>query len=188
MISRKEREATTVLTDVVTLRRNARANFARGAVTANYSGDRSALLGFLNNALATELVCVLRYRRHHFLAKGFASKSVADEFMAHANEELGHLDLLAQRIVQLGGEPDFEPNSLARRSHAEYVDGETLVDMIKVNLVAECIAIDSYRELIAYIGDSDSTTLRLIQAILGVEEQHADELADLLDRGARITR
>ena len=128
MISKKERQATTALTDVVTLRRNARANFEHGAVTASYSGNRAALLGYLNDALATELVCVLRYRRHHFLAKGLASKSVADEFMAHANEELGHADLLAQRIVQLGGEPDFEPNrgDQGQQSRAADLDHEEL--------------------------------------------------------------
>jgi bacterioferritin len=168
------------LTDVTTLRVQARAHIDQGAVTAGYSADRSEVIKLLNDALATELVCVLRYRRHHFMARGIHAKSTADEFLIHSNEEQGHADLLAQRIVQLGGEPDFSPDSLNGRSHAEYIEGVSLVDMIRENLVAERIAIDSYRELIAWLGHQDPTTSHLLKQILTVEEEHADELADLL--------
>ena len=168
------------LTDVATLRRQARKHIEEGAVTAGYAADREAVLKLLNEALATEIVCVLRYRRHYFMARGIHSKGVAEEFLAHSNEELGHADQIAERIVQLGGEPDFAPDSLTSRSHAEYVAGKTLVGMIKEDLVAERIAIDSYRGMIEYIGDQDPTTSELLKGILAVEEEHADELADLL--------
>lgn len=168
------------LTDVQTLRTQARKHLGEGAVTAGYSADRTMVLQQLNEALATEIVCVLRYRRHHFMARGIDARSTADEFMAHSNEELGHADRLAERIVQLGGEPDFSPDSLSGRSHAEYVTGDTLVEMITEDLVAERIAIDSYRELIQYLGNEDPTTSHLLREILAVEEEHADELADLL--------
>jgi len=168
------------LTDVQTLRKQARQHIEEGAVTAGYGADRETVLKLLNDALATEIVCVLRYRRHHFMAKGIQSKSIADEFLVHANEEQGHADQLAERIVQLGGEPDFAPNGLVSRSHSEYVTGDSLLDMIKENLVAERIAIDSYREMIQYLGEQDPTTGRMLEGILAVEEQHADELADLL--------
>ncbi|MDP3846789.1 MAG: ferritin-like domain-containing protein [Pseudomonas sp.] len=167
-------------TDVETLRKQARKHIEQGAVTPGYSADRFEVLQQLNQALATEIVCVLRYRRHHFMARGIHSKGVADEFLAHSNEEQGHADELAARIVQLGGEPDFAPDSLTERSHAEYVAGSSLADMIKEDLVAERIAIDSYRELIVYLGDQDPTTSQMLKGILAVEEQHADELADLL--------
>ncbi len=172
--------ASIVLTDVKTLRQQARQHIEEGAVTAGYAADRTVVLTQLNNALATEIVCMLRYRRHHFMARGIHAKSTADEFLIHSNEEQGHADRLAERIVQLGGEPDFSPDSLSGRSHAEYRAGESLVDMIKENLVAERIAIDSYRELIQYLGDQDPTTSQLLKEILAVEEEHADELADLL--------
>ena len=168
------------LTDIATLRRRARRHIEGGAVTAGYTGDRVEVLRLLNEALATEIVCVLRYRRHHFMARGIDAKSTADEFLVHSNEELAHADRLAERIVQLGGEPDFAPDTLVRRSHAEYVAGATLVDMIREDLVAERIAIDSYREFIGFLGDHDSTTSQMLKQILAVEEQHADELADLL--------
>jgi bacterioferritin len=168
------------LTDVPTLRKRARQHIEEGAVTSGYGADREAVLKLLNDALATEIVCVLRYRRHHFMARGIHSKGVAEEFLAHSNEEQGHADQLAERIVQLGGEPDFSPQSLARRSHAEYVAGTTLIEMIKEDLIAERIAIDSYREFVQYLGDRDPTTQRLLKSILAVEEAHADELADLL--------
>ena len=174
-------ENTDNLTDVATLRRRARQHLDDGAVTSGYGADRETVLGLLNAALATELVCVLRYRRHHFMAKGIQSKGIADEFLAHSNEEQGHADQLADRIVQLGGEPDFSPDSLASRSHAEYVEGESLVGMIKEDLVAERIAIDSYRDFIRYLGDQDPTTRRMLETILAVEEQHADELSNLLE-------
>ena len=168
------------LSNVKTLREQARINIEQGAVTAGYSADRTEVVKLLNDALATEIVCVLRYRRHHFMARGIVAKSIADEFLLHSNEEQGHADQLAGRIVQLGGEPDFSPDSLTGRSHAEYVAGETLVEMIKEDLVAERIAIDSYRELIQYLGDKDPTTSKMLKEILAVEEEHADELADLL--------
>lgn len=173
-------DAKTTMTDVKMLRKQARQNIDDGAVTAGYSADRVAVLKLLNDALATEIVCVLRYRRHYFMARGIQSKSVADEFLIHSNEEQGHADQLAERIVQLGGEPDFSPDGLLSRSHAEYVAGNSLVDMIKEDLVAERIAIDSYREAIQYLDDLDPTTRRMLEGILAVEEQHADELADLL--------
>ena len=173
--------AKAVLSDVKTLRKNARQHVERGAVTAGYPADRVELIKLLNDALATELVCVLRYRRHHFMARGLIAKSIADEFLVHSNEEQGHADLLAGRIVQLGGEPDFAPDSLSARSHAEYVPGVTLMEMIREDLVAERIAIDSYRELIQYLGDRDPTTRHMLVDILMVEEEHADELADLLE-------
>ncbi|KAF0191278.1 MAG: bacterioferritin [Gammaproteobacteria bacterium] len=169
-----------VLTDVQTLRKQARQHIEDGAVTAGYGADRATVLTLLDGALATELVCVLRYRRHYFMAKGLQSKSIADEFLVHSNEEQGHADQIAERIVQLGGEPDFSPESLVSRSHAEYVAGDSLIDMIKEDLVAERIAIDSYRDIIQYLGEHDSTTGRMLEGILAVEEQHADELADLL--------
>lgn len=168
------------LTDVKTLRKRARQHIDDGAVTSGYSADRKTVLKLLNDALATEIVCVLRYRRHHFMAKGIEAKSVADEFLIHANEELGHADQIADRIVQLGGEPDFSPRGLMSHSHSEYVAGNSLVDMIKENLVAERIAIDSYRDMIQYLRTQDPTTGRMLEGILAVEEEHADEMADLL--------
>jgi bacterioferritin len=169
-----------LLTEVKTLRIQARKHIEEGAVTAGYSADRPKVITLLNEALATEIVCVLRYRRHHFMARGIHAKSIADEFLIHSSEEQGHADQLAERIVQLGGEPDFAPDGLSGRSHAEYVAGGSLLDMIKENLVAERIAIDSYRELIQYLGDEDPTTSHMLMEILAVEEKHADELSDLL--------
>ena len=168
------------LTDVSTLRKRARQHIDDGSVTAGYSADRDAVLKLLNASLATELVCVLRYRRHHFMARGIHSQSVAQEFLDHSNEEQGHADQIAERMVQLGGSPDFAPNGIAGRSHAEYVAGDTLASMIREDLVAERIAIDSYRDIIVYLGEQDPTTRRMLEGILAVEEQHADELADLL--------
>jgi bacterioferritin len=170
----------TVPIDVKALRQRARQHIEQGAVTAGYGADRKNVLKLLNDSLATEIVCVLRYRRHHFMARGIHSQAVAEEFLAHSVEEQGHADQLAERIVQLGGEPDFAPGSLVGRSHAEYVEGTTLSDMIKEDLVAERIAIDSYRDFIAYLGTQDPTTRCLLESILAVEEEHADDLADLL--------
>lgn len=167
-------------TDIGVLRAKAREHIEEGAVTASYGADRATVLQMLNEALATEIVCVLRYRRHYFMAKGLESKSIAEEFLLHSNEEQGHADQIAERIVQLGGEPDLSPDSLVSRSHAEYVEGHGLVDMIRENLVAERIAIDSYRAMIQYLSDGDTTTRRLLEEILQVEEEHADELLDLL--------
>lgn len=172
---------THILTDVATLRSQARLHIEAGAVTAGYGADRDQVVKMLNEALATEIVCVLRYRRHHFMARGIHGQSVGAEFLIHSNEEQGHADLLAARIVQLGGEPDFSPDNLSKLSHAEYVAGETLTQMIQENLVAERIAIDSYRDMILYLGDQDPTTCGLLKQILAVEEEHADELADLLE-------
>ena len=171
---------TSFLTDTQTLRKRARQHIDAGSVTAGYSADREKVLKLLNDSLATELVCVLRYRRHHFMARGIHSQSVAQEFLDHSNEEQGHADQLAERIVQLGGAPDFAPDGLTSRSHAEYVEGDSLVGMIREDLVAERIAIDSYRGIVQYLGDNDPTTRRMVEGILAVEEQHADELADLL--------
>ncbi|CAN7383940.1 bacterioferritin [compost metagenome] len=170
------------LSDVKTLRERARKHIDDGAVTAGYAADRGTVLKLLNDALATEIVCVLRYRRHYYMAKGPNSKSVADEFLAHSNEEQGHADQIAERIVQLGGEPDFAPDGLTSRSHAEYVAGTSLTEMIKEDLVAERIAIDSYREIIRFLGERDPTSRRMMEGILAVEEEHADEMADLLSR------
>lgn len=169
------------LSNVKTLRKNARKHIEQGAITESYAADRVEVIRLLNDSLATEIICVLRYRRHHFMARGLVAKSIADEFLVHSNEEQGHADLLAGRIVQLGGEPDFAPDGLSARSHAEYVEGKDLLDMIKEDLVAERIAIDSYRELIRYLGEKDSTTRKMLDGILAVEEQHADELADLME-------
>jgi bacterioferritin len=171
----------THMTDVTTLRSRARQHIDEGAVTEGYAADREVVLKMLNDALATEIVCMLRYRRHHFMARGIHAKGITEEFLAHAIEEQGHADLIAERIVQLGGKPDFAPQGLADRSHAEYVEGNTLVEMIREDLVAERIAIDSYREMIQYIGDLDPTTGRMLESILAVEEEHADELSDLLE-------
>ncbi len=167
--------------DVAAMRQRARKHIEGGAVTSSYGADRNTVLKMLNDSLATELVCVLRYRRHHFMARGIHSQAVAAEFLAHSNEEQGHADQIAERIVQLSGEPNFSPASLPGRSHAEYVEGTTLAEMIKENLVAERIAIDSYRDFIRYLGDQDSTTRRMLESILATEEEHADDLADLLD-------
>lgn len=166
--------------DITELRRSARQHIEEGAVTAGYSANRQGVIDLLNEALATELVCVLRYRRHHFMASGIHSQATAAEFLTHSKEEQGHADQIAERIVQLGGEPDFSPDSLTKRSHAEYVEGATLADMIRENLVAERIAIDSYRHAIEFVGADDPTTRRLFESILEVEEEHAEELADLL--------
>ena len=169
------------LTDIKTLRERARKHIEQGAVTEGYKADRDTVVKLLNEALATEIVCVLRYKRHYFMATGINAESVAAEFLQHANEEQGHADLIAQRIVQLGGEPDFNPEGLLTRSHAEYVAGDTLTDMIKEDLVAERIAIDSYREMINYVANDDPTTRRMLEGILAMEEEHADDLVSLLE-------
>lgn len=168
------------LTDIKTLRERARQHIERGAVTEGYKADLGTVIKLLNEALATEIVCVLRYKRHYFMASGINAEGVAAEFLQHANEEQGHADLIAQRIVQLGGEPNFSPEGLLTRSHAEYVEGDTLIDMIKEDLVAERIAIDSYREMINYLGNDDPTTRRMLEGILAMEEEHADDLVSLL--------
>lgn len=166
--------------NVEELRKRARKDVEEGAVTKGYPGEKEAIIEMLNAALATELVCVLRYRKHYYMAKGIDSEPVAQEFLEHANEELAHVDKLAVRIAQLGGNPDLNPNTFLARSHSEYVEADNLKDMINENLVAERIAIDSYRAMIEFIGGSDPTTRRLLEEILEVEEEHADELADLI--------
>ena len=170
------------LTDVQELRRRARQHIEEGAVTEGYRGDRETVVKLLNEALATEIVCVLRYKRHYFMAQGIHADPIAQEFLTHANEEQGHADQIAARIIQLGGEPNFSPDGLLTRSHSEYVEGTTLQDMIKEDLVAERVAIDSYTEMIRYIGDNDITTRRILEQILAVEEEHADDMASLLEK------
>jgi bacterioferritin len=168
------------LTDVKELRRRAREHIDQGAVTIGYQADREKVIEVLNEALATEIVCVLRYKRHYFMATGIHAQAVAQEFLEHANDEQGHADRIAERITQLGGEPDFNPAGLVSRSHSEYVEGESLIDMIRENLVAERIAIESYGEIIRFLGDRDITSRRLMEEILAVEEEHADDLRDLM--------
>jgi bacterioferritin len=168
------------LSSIAALRQRARQNIDEGAVTTGYAADREAVIRLLNEALATELVCVLRYKRHYFMAKGINADPIKAEFLAHAGEEMSHADLLAKRIVELGGEPNFSPDGMSMRSHAEYVEGGTLNAMIKENLVAERIAIESYREMIDYLAGNDPTTQRMLKEILASEEEHADDLASLL--------
>ncbi|QBF29013.1 bacterioferritin [Pseudomonas tructae] len=168
------------LTDVKTLRERARQHVEKGAVTEGYSADRKTILRLLNESLATEWVCALRYKRHYYMASGIKASVAADEFLEHATQELEHADKLAERIVQLGGEPDLNPDNLSKNSHAQYVAGSNLKEMVLEDLVAERIAIDSYREIIRYIGESDPTTRRIFEDILAQEEEHADDMADLL--------
>jgi bacterioferritin len=170
------------LTDVKTLRKRARQHIEEGAVTATYGGDTKTAIKVLNDALATEIVCVLRYKRHYFMAKGIHAAPVAAEFLEHANDEQAHADRIAERIVQLGGAPNLSPDGLLTRSHTEYVEADDdLVAMIKENLVAERIAVDSYREIANYFAAFDSTTRKMIEDIQAEEEEHADDLADLLE-------
>jgi bacterioferritin len=170
------------VSDIENIRKQARKNIDKGAVTAGYSADRETVIKLLNQALATELVCVLRYKYHYYMASGINSQAIKAEFLAHANEEQGHADLIAERITQLDGKPNLSPVGLADRSHADYVEGEDLADMIKEDLVAERIAIDSYREMINYIGADDSTTRRVLEGILAMEEEHAEEMNTLLEQ------
>ena len=169
-----------IIKDVQTIRERARQHIEEGAMTFDYKADRETVIKLLNEALATELVCVLRYRRHYFMAEGMNAESVKSEFLAHAGEEQAHADQLAERIVQLGGEPNLSPEGLADRSHSEYIEGENLEDMIKEDLVAERIAIESYRDMIAFVGSDDPTTRRLLEEILMKEEEHAEDLVSLL--------
>jgi bacterioferritin len=168
------------LSDIKTLRERARRHIEQGAVTEGYKADRETVIKLLNEALATEIVCVLRYKRHYFMAQGIHADPVAEEFLQHANEEQGHADQLAARITQLGGEPNFNPEGLLTRSHSEYVEGQSLLDMVREDLVAERIAIDSYAEMARYLGENDPTTRRMMEGILAVEEEHADDLAKIL--------
>jgi bacterioferritin len=168
------------LSDVSDLRRKAREHIDQGPVTDSYGADRERVIAVLNEALATELVCVLRYKRHFYMAEGLDSGPVAAEFAQHATEEQGHADMIAARIVQLQGEPDFNPETLMNRSHAEYVPGTDLLDMVKEDLVAERVAISSYGEVVQWLGNSDVTTRRMLEGILAVEEEHADDLLTFL--------
>jgi bacterioferritin len=172
-------------TDIKTLRDRARRHIEQGAVTFGYKADREVVIRLLNEALATEIICVLRYKRHYFMANGLFAQSVANEFLEHANEEQQHADQIAERIVQLGGSPDLSPQGLMTRSHSEYVEGGSLQDMIKEDLVAERVAIDSYREMIEYIGTDDSTTRAMLEGILAREEEHAEDLVSLLNELGR---
>jgi bacterioferritin len=169
------------ISDTATLRAKARKDIEDGAITDSYTADREAVIKLLNDALATEYVCVLRYYRHYFMAKGMLADAVKGEFLEHAQQEQAHAGKLAERIVQLGGEPDLNPDTLTRRSHAEDKEGKDLRDMVRENLIAERIAIDSYREMINFVGDKDTTTKRILEEILAQEEEHADEFADLLE-------
>jgi bacterioferritin len=173
---------TPFLSDVQELRRRARENMMRGPVTSDYRGDVQRAVDVLNQALATELVCVLRYKRHYYMSRGIYKDAVADEFLQHANEEQEHADWIAERITQLGGEPNFNPEGMTTRSHSEYKEGENMIDMIKENLVAERIAIESYREMIRFFGENDPTTRRMLERILAVEEEHANDMVDLLEQ------
>jgi bacterioferritin len=176
------------LTDIEEIRKRARRQIEQGAVTEGYKGDRKAVIGILNQALATEIVCVLRYKRHYFMARGIHSQPVAEEFLEHANEEQGHADMIAARIVQLDGEPDFNPAGLLTRSHSEYVEGGTLIDMIREDLVAERIAIESYSEIIRFLGGNDPTSRRVMEEVLAKEEEHADDMSNLLERIEKETK
>ncbi len=168
------------LTDIETLRNRAREKMLQGPITDTYGADLKRVIEVLNEVLATEIVCVLRYKRHFYMAEGINSTPVAAEFLQHANEEQQHADMVAQRIVQLQGEPDFNPATLISRSHAEYAEGNSLIDMIEEDLVAERVAISSYQEIIRWLGSNDPTTRRMIEDILGMEEEHADDLLTLL--------
>lgn len=172
--------------DVEELRRRARIHIERGAVTQGYMGDLAVIINLLNDALATEIVCVLRYKRHYYTAEGIYAESIKQEFLQHAAEEQVHADQIAARIVQLGGEPDLDPKGLAMRSHSEYKKGTSLVDMVKEDLIAERIAIESYTEMIGYIGDKDPTTRRMLEGILAMEEEHADDLSSMLSTLDRV--
>lgn len=185
-VFRREDKGTkqTTATHVTEIRKRARANVEAGAVTQGYRADREAVIKLLNEALATEIVCVLRYKRHYYMASGIHAQTAATEFLEHAVMEQSHADRIAERIVQLGGAPDLNPDTLTSRSHAEYVDGSTLNDMLRENLVAERIAIESYTEFIRYLADDDPTTRRMIEEILATEEEHADDLKTLMERFA----
>jgi bacterioferritin len=169
-------------TDIQTLRNRARMHIENGPVTEGYKADRERVIDVLNTALATEIVCVLRYKRHYFTASGINAEGVKAEFLQHANEEQQHADWLAERITQLGGKPNFSPVGLTERSHSEYAEGTDLQSMIRENLVAERIAIESYSEIIRWLGNDDPTTRRLMEEILKAEEEHADDMANLLAR------
>ena len=168
------------LTDIKTIRERARQEIESGAVTQDYSLDKEQVIRVLNEALATEIVCVLRYRFHYYMASGIHKEGAAQEFLEHSNEEQRHADMLAERIKQLGGKPEMNPAIVAQTSHSEYVEGSSLEDMLREDLVAERIAIQTYREMVAFFGEKDPTSRRMMEEILAVEEEHADDIADLL--------
>ncbi len=168
------------LTDVQTLRARAREEIEKGPITDSYGADRDRVIQVLNEVLATEIVCTLRYKRHYYMATGLNASGVAAEFLQHANDEMVHVDMVAARITQLQGEPDFNPEGLVTRSHAEYKEGKDLVDMVKEDLVAERVAVASYQEIIRWLGDGDPTTRRMMEEILATEEEHAEDLLNLL--------
>lgn len=170
---------TPTLSDADSLK-SASKHVGQGAVTSGYKGDRKAVVEMLNRALATELVCILRYKRHYYTASGLQNGAIKSEFLQHALDEQSHVDLLAERIVQLNGKPDFNPATLLERSHAQYDESDSLHAMIKANLVAERIAIDAYRDMIEKIGDTDPTTTHMLIGIMSKEEEHADDMRDLL--------
>ena len=170
------------VSDIQELRRRAREHMLEGAVTSSYKADRDTVVSILNEVLATEIVCVLRYKRHYYMATGIHAQSVAEEFLEHAIEEQGHADLAAERIAQFGGDPNFNPEGLATRSHSQYVEGKSLLDMVREDLVAERIAVESYSEIIRYLGDDDPTTRIAMEKILAKEEEHADDMKKLLER------
>jgi bacterioferritin len=169
------------LTDIETIRKRARQHIEAGAVTADYKADRATVLRLLNEALATEIVCTLRYRYHYYMVSGINAKSVAAEFQEHAAEEQEHADRIAKRITELDGVPNFSPDGMSSRSHSEYVEGNDIIDMIKENLIAERIAIDTYRGIVQYLGNDDPTTRRMMEEILAVEEEHAEDMKSLLE-------
>jgi bacterioferritin len=169
------------VSDVKELRRRARDHMEHGAVTSSYKADRETVIRILNEVLATELVCVLRYKRHYYMATGIHAQAVAAEFLEHAIEEQEHADVAAERITQLGGEPNLNPEGLATRSHSQYIEGTNLLDMVREDLIAERIAVESYNEIIRYLGDDDPTTRIAMEKILGKEEEHADDMKKLLD-------
>ena len=169
------------VSDIQELRRRAREHMEQGAVTSSYSANRETVIRILNEVLATEIVCVLRYKRHYYMATGIHAQAVAAEFLEHANEEQSHADIAAERITQLGGEPNFDPEGLATRSHSQYVAGGSLLDMVREDLVAERIAVESYTEIIRYLGDDDPTTRIAMEKIMAKEEEHADDMKKLLD-------
>jgi bacterioferritin len=172
----------TFVSDIKAIRERAREHIDRGAITDGYRADRESVIRILNEALATEIVCTLRYKRHYYMANGIHSKSVADEFLEHANEEQQHADMIGKRIVQLGGAPNLSPDGLATRSHSEYVEGTDLIDMLQEDLVAERIAIDTYRAIVQYLGNDDPTSRRMMEQILAKEEEHAEDLSSLLQQ------
>ena len=174
-------ESRPFVTDIQELRRRARQHIEEGAVTGGYKADRETVIRVLNEVLATELVCVLRYKRHYYMASGIHAQPVAQEFLEHASEEQGHADLAAERIVQLGGAPNLDPEGLATRSHAQYIEGTSLLDMIREDLVAERIAVESYNEIIRYLGDDDPTTRTMMERIMANEEEHAEDMKTLLE-------